>query len=184
MLTIYFRAQRVCLGVINSLSSLGRDVGPIPPLFYALGTCLMLLLHGLVAKQVSLILLLSKPIWLWFYLTCFTLCIKQAHIVSEFSHLFWVIISLNVVSQNPKQFLSIYNSLMGFLLIILSSYSIHVSVAGHILISKCGGSYWGLPVGNIELLIFVPVLKSLFTFSTSQSLLRSEEVIMEKHSQI
>ena len=37
-----------------------QDVAVMPPLFYCFGACLLLLLHGFVAKQVSLILLLSK----------------------------------------------------------------------------------------------------------------------------
>ena len=33
----------------------------MPPLFYCFGACLMLLLHGFVAKQTCLVLWLSKP---------------------------------------------------------------------------------------------------------------------------
>ena len=58
MLRIYFRGQRACSGGDKLTELTGQDVGPIPPLFYAFGTCLVLLLHGFVAKQVSLILLI------------------------------------------------------------------------------------------------------------------------------
>ena len=58
----YVCAEHV-LVVINFLSSLGRTE-LIPPLFYCLGAHLMLLLHGFVAKQTSLVLWLSKPAFL------------------------------------------------------------------------------------------------------------------------
>ena len=42
----------------------GRYVGLMPPLFYGLGECLMLLLQVFVAKPACLVLWLSKPVLL------------------------------------------------------------------------------------------------------------------------
>ena len=62
MLRIYLRGQRACSGGHKLTELIGQNVGTMPLLSYVLGTCLLLLLHGFVAKQVGLILLLSKPI--------------------------------------------------------------------------------------------------------------------------
>lgn len=43
-------SEKRVLGIINLPT--GQDVGLIPPLFYCSGTCLVLLLHGSVAKQI------------------------------------------------------------------------------------------------------------------------------------
>ena len=42
----------------------GQDAGLIPTLLCSSGPCLVLLLHGFVAKQVSLVLLLGELAWL------------------------------------------------------------------------------------------------------------------------
>ena len=54
----------------------------MPPLFYCLGACLVLLLYGFVANQACLVLWLSKPALLNnHYLT------GVFHIFSTYSHL-------------------------------------------------------------------------------------------------
>ena len=58
----YVCAEHV-LVVINFLSSLGRTE-LIPPLFYCLGACLVLLPPGFVPKQACLLLWLSKAAFL------------------------------------------------------------------------------------------------------------------------
>ena len=52
------------LGIINLLSLLGRMWVSFHHCFVVLVVCLMLLLHGFVAKQACLVLLLSKPAFL------------------------------------------------------------------------------------------------------------------------
>ena len=42
----------------------GQDMGLLPPLLYCLGARLLLLLHGFVAKQASLVLCPSKRAFL------------------------------------------------------------------------------------------------------------------------
>ena len=52
---IFFSVHRGACPRNHELTELtGQDVGLMPPLFYFLGACLMLLLHGFVA---------SKPVW-------------------------------------------------------------------------------------------------------------------------
>ena len=62
---LYIFLTSMCRGVCLRNHSLteftGQDVCFIPPLFSYLGACLMLLLHGFVAKQACLVLWLSKP---------------------------------------------------------------------------------------------------------------------------
>jgi len=53
--------QRACPRDHKLTELTGQDVGLMPPLFYYLGTCLMFLSHGFVAKQACLVLWLSKP---------------------------------------------------------------------------------------------------------------------------
>ena len=43
--------RRMCPRTHSLAELTGQNVGLIPPLFYCFGTCLMLLLHGFVAKQ-------------------------------------------------------------------------------------------------------------------------------------
>ena len=59
---INFSSSRVaCPRIISLLNSLNRMWVACNHCFIVLGACLMLLLHGFVAKQVCLVLWLSKP---------------------------------------------------------------------------------------------------------------------------
>ena len=65
-IVVFYVYKQHVPGTINLLSSLGNQyVGLILPLFYCLGVCPMLLLHGFfVAKKAGLVLSLSKPAFL------------------------------------------------------------------------------------------------------------------------
>ena len=56
--------QRVCPRDHLLIYLTGQDMGLLPPLFYCLGACLMLLSHGFVAKQACLALWLSNSAFL------------------------------------------------------------------------------------------------------------------------
>ena len=61
---LFLCVQRACLRRHKLTELTEQDVGLMPPLFYCLGACLMLRLHGFLAKQTCLVLWLSKPAFL------------------------------------------------------------------------------------------------------------------------
>ena len=99
---ICLMGQRTCFEGYYLIELTGQDVGLLAPFFFVcLGACLLLLLHGFVAKQVSLFLSLSKQP---------DFDAKQLVLLCEsskptlFQNFPITFLSLAVVSQSPLNF--------------------------------------------------------------------------------